>query len=97
MTAPRYFLIVAGNTTTDAIDLAESRGHVIIRSVLTGQDTIRDLTTLGAKRMIALVRRISRGELDQEAVIKAREIILDVKQRQQARHRANRAAIRRVA
>jgi hypothetical protein len=97
VTAPRYFLIVAGNTTTDAIDLAESRGHVIIRSVLTGQDTIRDLTTLGAKRMIALVRRISRGELDQEAVIKAREIILDVKQRQQARHRANRAAIRRVA
>jgi hypothetical protein len=62
-----------------------------------GQDTIRDLTTLGAKRMIALVRRISRGEFDQEAVIKAREIILDVKQRQQARHRANRAAIRRVA
>ena len=40
MTSPRFFLLVAGNTTTDAIDLAESRGHVVIRSVLTQADAV---------------------------------------------------------
>jgi hypothetical protein len=58
-----------------------------------GQDTIRDLTTLGAKRMIALIRRISRGELD-GAQVRAREVIQDVKRRQQQRRRALRAARR---
>ena len=40
MTPPRFFLLVAGNTAADAIDLAESRGHVIIRSVLTQADAV---------------------------------------------------------
>jgi hypothetical protein len=40
VTSPRFFLLVSGNTTTDAIDLAESRGHVVIRSVLTQADAV---------------------------------------------------------
>ena len=40
MTAPRLFLLVSGNTTTDAINLAESSGHVVIRSVLTQADAV---------------------------------------------------------
>jgi hypothetical protein len=62
-----------------------------------GQDTIRDLTTLNAKRMIAIVRKVARAEVDQQTIVLAREITLDIKARQQRRHRENRQQRKKAA
>jgi hypothetical protein len=35
MTPPRYFVLTAGDTPDAAIDLVESRGHIVVASSLT--------------------------------------------------------------
>lgn len=59
-----------------------------------GDDTIRDLTALGAKRLVALARKVSRGESGPTLEVKARGIILDIKEAQQRRRRDARKAAR---
>lgn len=60
-----------------------------------GPNTVRDMTHAIAKRMMRVVRRIARGEVDPAVVVEARRVVLEVKERQQARHREE-ARVRRT-
>ena len=40
MTPPRFFVLTAGQTATEAIDHVEHRGHVILATALTLADSV---------------------------------------------------------
>lgn len=65
-----------------------------------GDHGIQDVTHLDARRLLKLARRVARGELSDEVVVAAREVVMDLAERQQRRRAAaqrERRAGRRAA